>query len=109
MTEPTKAIEDERRLEAEGFRLGESHRERGKANRAEIRALWPASFDAGYEAGLLDEGNRTCLQVMLACHDSLPIADLRGELLRAGLIGEQGLLTDRGRTVARVLLVYAKA
>jgi hypothetical protein len=100
----TKPIEDERRLEAEGFRLGTAHRKQGKANADAIRELWPASFRAGYEAGLLSDGSQAALQVMLACHSSLPMADLRGDLTAAGLIGERGLLTDRGQAIARILL-----
>lgn len=99
----TKSIENPRRLEAEGFLLGQAHRDRETP--APLRVdLWPEEFRQGYEAGRLGEGSRTCLQVMIACHDGLPIADLRGDLTEAEIIDDRGLLTEKGRTLARILL-----
>jgi hypothetical protein len=64
-------------------------------------------FAAAYLAGLLDDEQRACLQIMLACHNSLPLADCKGELTRLGLLNERLLLTDFGRDVAAVLLELA--
>ena len=52
----------------------------------------------------LTPDERLTLQVMRACSPGLPYCDLSGRLTKAGLVGEDGLLTKLGRLAADATL-----
>jgi hypothetical protein len=89
-------------LRAQGFRLGELHRKAG--TQPQRRRLWHPSYAAGYDAGSLSDGDRTAIQLLRCCRNTLPMLDLGGELTERGLLGSTGLLTERGEAAADVLL-----
>lgn len=52
----------------------------------------------------LDQDEVLTLQVLRACSPGLPYFDVTGRLTRAGLVGEDGLLTSLGRLAADATL-----
>jgi hypothetical protein len=52
----------------------------------------------------LNRADRHTLQTLFAGAGFLPVADLKGDLSRRGYVGEDGLLTELGRSVARASL-----
>jgi hypothetical protein len=92
-------------LTDQGFRLGELHREAGSRARPRHRAFWHPAYVAGYDAGLLGDGDRSAIQILRCCRNTLPMLDLGGCLIETGLLSAgTGLLTDRGEAAADVLL-----
>lgn len=52
----------------------------------------------------LTPDERLTLQIMRACGPTLPYFDLSGRLTKAGLVGENGLLTKLGKLAADATL-----